>query len=615
MRLSKTKLALIAMGASAGAYALTLPAFGQDAPESLLPEGFGDPVPDAPPPPPPPAATPTPPPGPSAAPPPSGPAPSAPRLPAGDDFAGDEDLDELGLDEVVFDEIPAEYELPAGARRSLDYVGPLNPTNGGYGRDSFAGFDGRYLQGLMRRLDAPVPSRWLHISLRRALLSEVPTAASVSPPDWIAERAWLLLRMGEVDGARMLVQRVDSDRFTPKLYAVAMQAGLATGDPASFCPLVARARRTAETPAWIMADAICAGLGGEGARASALLSTVRRQGITNGFDILFAEKVASSAGGSRAVTIEWDGVERLNAWRFGMATATSEEIPEALFNTTGRQVAAWRARSPNIPISGRIAPAMTAAVLGVFSNRTLVTMHAALLPEMDPDDVPGSPVGNLRAAYVRDDIGERLGAIEALWTETGGRDDRYAGMILSARAATLIPPQESLIANANDLVASMLTSGLDIQAARWADIVDDAGGDADEAWALLAVGAPEPVVDNSYSRLDDYADRAGSGGRHRAQLLAAALAGLGRLSDGEIEDADEDLALGLTTENDWTNQLDRAARSRRVGIVALLSAIGMQSRTWRGVPPSHLYHVVRAFRLAGREPEARMIAAEAVTRG
>lgn len=612
MRLSKTRAALIALGAGTAAYALSLPAFGQDAPESILPEGFGDPVPDTPAPPP---SAPTPAPTPT----PAAPTPPPPPSNGGGiqddrDFIADEDLDELGLDEVVFDEIPAEYELPPGARRSLEFVGPLTPANGGYGRDAFDGFDGAYIEGLMRRLDAPGPSRWLHITLRRALLSQIPTAPSVAAPDWIAERAWLLLRMGEVDGARMLVQRVDSDRYTPKLYAVAMQTGLATGDPASFCPLVPGARRMAETPGWVMADAICAGLGGESARATALLRTARREGITNGFDILFAEKVANAAGGSRAVTIEWEGVERLNAWRFGMATATAEDIPEELYARAGRQVAAWRARSPNISIENRIAPARTAAVIGVFSNQSLVTMYSALMPEMDPDDVPGSPTGNLRAAYVREDVDERLGAMRALWAETGGRDDRYAGLILAARAATLIPPQASQAADVNELVAAMMTAGLDLQAMRWAEIVEDEGSSADEAWALLAVGAPEAVVEIDYGRLDDYVDRAGEDGRHRARLLAAALAGLGRLSEGEIEDADEDLQLGLAGENVWTQQLEGAARERRIGMVALLSAIGMQSRTWRGVPANHLYHVVRAFRLAGREPEARMIAAEAVTR-
>ena len=41
----------------------------------------------------------------------------------------------------------------------------------------------------------------------------------LNPVDWVAERAWLLLRMGEADAARMLVAGVDTDLFTPKMIA------------------------------------------------------------------------------------------------------------------------------------------------------------------------------------------------------------------------------------------------------------------------------------------------------------------------------------------------------------------------------------------------------------
>src|SRR3546814_5137322 len=70
-------------------------------------------------------------------------------------------------------------------------------------------------------LDTPIVSRWAAIVLRRALLSRVPTASGVRPADWIAERALLLTRMGDVEAARMLEQAVPVDRFTPRLYAVA----------------------------------------------------------------------------------------------------------------------------------------------------------------------------------------------------------------------------------------------------------------------------------------------------------------------------------------------------------------------------------------------------------
>ncbi|MGP1284094.1 MAG: hypothetical protein ACTS1X_14060 [Parasphingopyxis sp.] len=610
MKRWKTK-SLLALGIGVGAYALIVPAFGQDAPESLLPEGFGDPVPPAPaPPPPPPAAAPAP----SA---PTGPAPAAPASRPGDQVTaldGEGDIDEFDISDLdlEFEDIPPEYELPPQARRSLARVGPLRPANGGYGENAFAGADGRYLSRLMRELDAPGPSRWMHISLRRALLSNIPTPAGVNAPDWIAERAWLLLRMGEVDGARMLVQRVDSDRHTPKLYAVAMQTGLAATDLAAFCPLVGGARRSAESPAWVMADAICAGLGGESARATAQMASVRNAGLTNGFDIRLGDRAVNAGGSAQAVPIDWAGVEQLNAWRFGVANATGVEIPEELYERTGRQVAAWRARTPTIDLADRIAPARTAAVLGVFSNQSLVSMYGALLAELDPSAIPGSTTDFLRQAYVDADESGRIGAMETLWAEEDGADGRYAGLILTARAAARVRPSEDLVGYARELIAAMMTAGLDIQASRWASVIDaDAN---DDAWALLAVGAPQPAVDIDFDRLEDYADNAGSDGRHRARLLAAALAGLGRLDAGEIGEADRTFNLGLTREGIWSRQLERVARGQRVGLVALISAIGMQANSWAGIPPRHLYHIVRAYRLAGREPEARMIAAEAITR-
>jgi hypothetical protein len=602
MKRWKTKSLIVALGVGASVTALVLPAFGQDSPESLLPEGFNDPVPPAPPAPPPPPSP--------AAPTRPVPAPTASIAPSEDPNAleGEGGIDEFDLTDFEFEDIPPEYELPARARRSLQFVGPLGLRNGGYGRQAFGDADGRYLEALMRRLDAPLASRWTHISLRRAVLSNIPTPRGVLAPDWVAERAWLLLRMGEVDGARMLVQRVDSVRYTPKLYAVAMQTGLASADLAAFCPLVSGARRSrANSPAWVMADAICAGLGGESARAVAQMDAARQQGITNGFDIRLAERAVNA--GSNPVTIDWSNVERLNAWRFGVANATDEDVPEELYASAGPQVAAWRARVPYIALADRVGPARDAAVIGVFSSQSLVSMYSALLAELDPSAIPGSTTDLLRTAYVGADEGDRVGAMQTLWADNEGFDGRYASLILTARAAARIEPSNRYSDTADELIASMMAAGLDISASRWAPVVEDSGND--QAWALLAVGAPESVVDTDLGRVRDYADNAGSSGSHRARLLAAALAGLGRI---DAADADEAFSLRLGVRNIWTRQLDRVAQQQRVGLVALLAAMGMQAAGWEGIPPRHLYHIVRAYRLAGREPEARMIAAEAITR-
>ncbi len=67
-------------------------------------------------------------------------------------------------------------------------------------------------------------------------------------------------------------------------------------------------------------------------------------------------------------------------------------------------------------------------------------------------------------------------------------------------------------------------------------------------------------------------------------------------------------------EDRWTRTLELAAKDREPGTVALLAAAGMQTRDWSGVPPEYLYHILVALREVGLDYEARMIAAEAVSR-
>jgi len=75
-----------------------------------------------------------------------------------------------------------------------------------------------------------------------------------------------------------------------------------------------------------------------------------------------------------------------------------------------------------------------------------------------------------------------------------------------------------------------------------------------------------------------------------------------------------DLDFALDRPTRWSQLLDRAAASGQKGTTVLLAAIGMQTNDWRYVPPTHLYHIVSALRRVGLEPEARMIAVEALTR-
>jgi hypothetical protein len=597
--------------AGTGALLAALPALGQDqsAPKSLLPPGFGD-TRDLPPPAPKaePQARPSAPgqPAPQQGPQQAAPTPSgnAAEAELGGNVIGD--VEEVQLDQSALPRPTNYFNIPVGLARPTDAVGPLMPGNFGFGANAFGAAGGPLYATLMRRLDAPLPSRWTSILLRRALLSRLAAPAGVQPVDWVAERAALLLRMGEADAARMLVQAVDVENYTPRMIEVAGQTALATADPSALCPLVGPARGLTNDPVWILADGMCAALEGESARASALIDQARDQAGTS-VDLQLAEKVVGAGAESRrAVDIHWEGVNEINPWRFGLASAVGLAIPDRLMNGASPQIHAYLARAPMVPLEQRLQAASVAATMGVFSSHSLVELYSLMLDETDPAEVAGTVGARLRAAWIAGDPAERMNAIRGLWTENVPPQERYARLILTAGAAARIAPSSAFSGDAGDLIASMLSAGMDHEAAAWAGIVEQAG-EGDRAWALLAVGAPRPVVGD---RLDAYVSADDSAGHQRSLLLAAALAGLGRINADQASRA----GLSLGADDPWTRAIDQATREGAPGAVALLAGIGMQTGSWSGVPAPYLFRIVRDLRAVGLEYEARMIAAEAVAR-
>jgi hypothetical protein len=459
----------------------------------------------------------------------------------------------------------------------------------------------------MRRLDAPVASRWASITLRRALMSPVVAPRSTEPADWVAARAALLLRMGEADAARMLVQAVDADRYSNGLFDVALQTAEATSDPVALCAIADRGAAVSKAPQWPLARAICAGLSGDSATAGAILDQARADRSATGVDLLLAEKLAAAGTNDRRnIGINWRSVRTLTPWRFGMGNAAFVPFAPGMLDGAGRTMTAWAARTPAIPYSARIAPARTAAVMGVFSNAALVDLYSTLGDDSDPTATDDSATGRLRRAYVAAGEKDRMAALRTFYTDAPTPDDRYANAILTAWAAARIVPDAAYAGDMGDLLSSMFAAGLDRYAARWTRFVPE-GATGDLAYALLAAGGPTPLPVQA-ERIEEMNDR------RRAKLLVAALAGLGRIDDNVAVTLDRATGAGLGRRDGWTNAIDRAATLRQPGTVALLAAVGMQTEGWGGVPAAYLYHVVSALKAVGREAEARMIAAEALSR-
>lgn len=591
-----------ALAAAVAVVALAIPALGQEGPESLLPPGFGTPAPSRP-----------------SAPAPVAPAAPAPvrgaQAPAADQQAGTAALPPAP--QPLADEAAPVYQLPPVVSRPIDAVGAIGPGTTGFAPNAFEGANGVYLTRLMQRVDAPIASRWAAIVLRRALLSHVPTASGTRPADWVAERALLLTRLGDVQAARMLVQAVPVDRYTPRLYAVAAQVALAGGDIAGLCPIADVGEGLTREAVWPLARAMCAGLSGDSSLAAALIDNARQRKLLSNLDLLLVERIASAAaGGQRAANVDWTEARRLNVFRYGVATAAGVDIPSALYRTVGPQVLAWRASAPMVGLEQRIAAARVGAALGMVSSADLVDLYSALAEEIDPFEIARTPAGQLRKAYAEESADARLDALDALWSADIRSRDGYAGRILTARAAAHITPNKAQVERAGDLIASMLSAGLDRQAAQWWPLLADYDDDETvEAWALLAVGAPGRGVPVDEGRIRRFAEQGDSArGQHRGALLVAALAGLGRLEGRLVDELGGVYNANLAASSRYLRQLDRAAVAGRGGEVALLAAIGLQTANWRGVPPQHLFHIIAALKRVGREPEARMIAAEALMR-
>ncbi|MDX3901215.1 MAG: hypothetical protein QHC40_12015 [Sphingobium sp.] len=595
----------------AAALALALPGIAQETPESLLPPGFGD-TPEAPAP------------VPSASPAqrlsPDTPPPVALTNPLEQANAATDPLANAAENVMTPEELAAEkakYDLPDSARRSLDRIGPLTPQTRGLAADAFGAQSGQFLATLMRQTHAPIASRWASILLRRALLSATDTPRDINGADWAAERAWLLLRMGEADSARMMVQSVDPDKFTPRLYAIAMQTYLATADPAGLCPLSAGALTTSKEPGWDMTRAICPALSGDQGSASGALNQAQRRGVVRGIDYRLAEKVVGTGfNARRSVKIEWDGVDRLTAWRFGLASALNVDIPDPLFATVGPHVRAWQARAPALTAARRLPGTEVAAQLGVFSSAALVGFYGQLNADGDLSDEVADRIDALRTAYSGSTIGNRIEAMRSWWTAGAGANEgsgvSYLGLIATARAAAMLPVAKAEGEDAARLIAAMLSAGYDRNAARWARALGQMDGPgAQTAWALLAVGAPSPVVDVDTGRVSGFVDAAGA---ERGRMLIAGLAGLARLSGDDAAQAAQDNGFSLAANSRWARAIGAAAQRGEQGTVALLAAVGMQAAGWQRLPPAHLYQIVAALHRVGLDPEARMIAAEAISR-
>lgn len=606
---------LLTLTAGASLALTSVWAIAQDSPESLLPPGFEKPKAKPP-------TTPSTGSGTVVQPVPgdSGDASSAPvkaaaprTLPNGQRIPTLKELEAMSPDQL--DELlglKPKADMPGAARRSLGRVGVLDESEGGFPAGSLGRQNPQLVQALLEGNKGRIVSRWGHILLRRALVSRLDAPAGMNPADFAGWRAGVLVRMGEGDLARALVQDVDAGNYTPPLTNAAIEAYQFTADVTGVCPVVIVQGGVRKDADWRVLRAICSSFQGDGAAGMAQLDRLGDEAAWPKIDLLLAQKYAGAVGKSRrAVKIEWDGVSGITPWRYALSIAVGIEPPADLMKDAPRRYALSAATAPMLGLESRAAGADKAAAAGILSSASMVDLYSQIYAQPDIKGDWANAAETLRNAYIGASPAERMAAMRTLWDGAADAEARYSRQVLTAYAAARMPVSADYSGDLPDLVASMLAAGLDQNALKWAGQADVGS----VTWGMLALAAPQRAAPVDSGALNSFYSNDPSDDYRKSQFLLAGLAGLGRVDDGAAKDFAEKLEIDLGRTTNWSRLIVQAADVNNRELVVLLAGIGMQGDSWARMTPLHLYHIVSALERVGLGAEARMIAAEAVARG
>ena len=593
-------------------------ATAQDSPESLLPPGFEKPRASPPKPATPPASTGSNPvvqpiPASSSAPGSAGARAAVPSLPPGTRIPTLREIETMTPDQL--DELlglKPKFDMPAAARRSMTQVGILAEDEGGMPAGSVARQNSQLVMATLNGNKGQLVSRWGHILLRRALASRLDAPAGMNPADFAAGRAALLLRMGEGDVARELVQDVDAGNYTPALTQAAMDAYAFTADITGICPVTTVVGSVRKDADWRALRAICASFQGDGAAGLAQLDHMIGEGGWPKIDVLLAQRYAGSAGRARqAVKIEWDGVSDMNPWRYALAIAVGLTPPDGLMKDLPKRYAYVAATAPMVGLEARATGADSAGATGILSSAAMVDLYSQIYAQDDINGDWAKAAETLRFAYIAEQPADRLTAIRALWDGGADEEARYSRQVLTAYAAARLPVLGDYAAQAPELIASMLAAGLDQNALRWSAQADTGS----LAWGQLAVAAPVRSAPVDSSALSSFYGNDTSSGYRKSRFLLAGLTGLGRVDGNVLGSFASKLGIDLNRQTKWSQLIEQAAQVNNRQLVVLLAGLGMQGSGWDKMTSFNLYHIVSALNRVGLGAEARMIAAEAVARG
>jgi hypothetical protein len=508
----------------------------------------------------------------------------------------------LASDAAVIN-VPA---APAVVPQDLGGGGSL-PGRYGHGPAAWGQSNGGFATQLMLKIPAVTASRYQHVALRRLLLTPAKPPVGADPVKFLNARAHLLLRMGEVEAAKILLSTLPQTAFNRQSYAIAGQGHMAAIDLPSACPLATRAIVFSPDAQWPLISGVCSALQGDEGGAALGLDIARQEGKVNRFDLLLAEQMVTAlSGGGRGGEIAWPDKGKFTSYRVGGVYSSGQRFPRRALLGAPSVVQSWLARSGAIDSDTRWALAWTATARGVMSAAEFSSLWALRGGAMDERARAYRPEGVYQRAFAANKLSARQKAFAQLLAMGKSEAGRAAMWSLLAAPAANYPLRADQSDFAPNAVRAMIMGGRQREALRWWPVAANSKA-APQLWALLLASHGDKSLPVSQGMADQWSDmQSGNGKDQQIKIGFAVLQGLGyplKAPLGKNPSLENDGAL-------FEKLADAVARKAR-GEVVLLSQLAL-GPNWAACDAPVLYTILRAYRAVGLDAEARMLGAEAM---
>jgi hypothetical protein len=438
-------------------------------------------------------------------------------------------------------------------------VGAYARRDGGLGAEMWRGVSRKAAVDYVNA----IPSQTGYMALRdvaaRLLLSRatVPISASDDAPSLLAARAKALLRLGDVEGARLMLSVSPSQGRPVELDAVDAMLSLLSFNNARACGLARNNQARALDDFWQRALVYCDALDKKSESVNLGLSLLREVGDDDQATALLTDSLLTG----NAVTLET--IKDPKPIHLVLSRAANSPLPVDIVKSDDPLVLHGAALAPNLVLGSRIEAAERAVAMGALNPLELRQLYAEV-PYSDADrqnalsrakDIGGAAArALLYQAAANQNIPTARAEIIATAFDVAREDDRFLPAVMAFRPLIdRLPPSPEMVWFALRGVRAFLTLGDPVGTNRW----------------LALLRASAQVRDENKRALDRIAPL--------ARLIGAG-------------DRREDVAQLLLA---WENSLDDTPEtvSRRELLNGLLLALGepVPIEAWDGIPSVGMY--------------------------